>query len=211
MSNAQIMWACLFYMYTIHLSRRARDWELRGLRGSSPRRGDLNCGTRWEEEDKLGFTLFPWLLPQAPGLLPDNPVASPNWMEFKGLPSRSCPHGIRPSIFGWSGTFCRYVSNFSLNSSSVHFFIFLIAFGSELNKTGPFVWKLWLFKVCIDFLVLWFNLGRQHLLPRYSYAFASTIPGFGTNPWRTFQVYITLYRSSRRCSEFIFSYFNRSQ
>ena len=67
------------------------------------------------------------LLPQAPGLLSVDSLATWSWMELDGFSSWSCPHGIRPSILGWSGSFWRYISNCfvvqkKLNSQSSYFY-----------------------------------------------------------------------------------------
>ena len=50
--------------------------------------------------------------------------------------------GVRPSTLGSSGISSRYLSNFSLNSSTDTLDMFRRYLGRELNSLGPLYWKL---------------------------------------------------------------------
>jgi hypothetical protein len=79
------------------------------------------------------------------------------WLQMLGV--------ISPTL-GWSGSFDRKLSCFSLKSSTVVFLISLRCFGSLLKSLGPMTWKLCSLRFCTDLLPL--TAGINHSLPLLS-------------------------------------------
>ena len=64
-------------------------------------------------------------------------------IEFEVLASnRLLANGVRSEVLGWSGTASKYLSSLSLKSSIEHLERFHTVFGRELNRAGPFTFKL---------------------------------------------------------------------
>ena len=113
--------------------------------------------------------------------------------------------GINSPTSGWSGMHVKNVSSLALNWSTVQLVRFLIDLGKELKSLVPWTWKdcsLIDITRCDAFLAI---LGNSQLLPNLeSWLDFTLIPHSGTMLSTAFHVYMILYRSILRCSEFIF-------
>ena len=125
-------------------------------------------------------------------------------MELEGFASLVQALGIRPLMFGSSGTFSKNISSLVLKSSTLHFVMFLTDSGIQLKSWGPFAWKDCSLKLCIPFLAWVWILGIWHFLPALPPSSLISMPQLGAMPSKIFHVYIILYLSNLLCRDNIF-------